>query len=328
MSNQSDRPLLIAEFCQNHNGDFDRLSEMVERAAENGATYGKIQAIFPENLVFRPQFEKGLIVNGETLSYERPYQAEYDRLKGLELSFRQIEKFVLLCQAASLKSMITIFAREHIPRIADMGFDAIKVASYDCGSFQFLRELEKHFKSIFISTGATYDQEIVYAAKLLQKIDVTFLHCVTIYPTPIKEMHLARMNFLRQFSKRVGFSDHSLTARDGLIGSKAALALGADVIERHFTILEPGMTKDGPVSITPSQLNELADFAQLEVPDRIAHMDECFPGWRLAIGQERRSLSHEELLNRDYYRGRFGSQRPGHNIPTAMIDNWEEVPLA
>ena len=136
------------------------------------------------------------------------------------------------------------------------------------------------------------------------------------------------MNFLRQFSKRVGFSDHSLTARDGLIGSKAALALGADVIERHFTILEPGMTKDGPVSITPSQLNELAVFAQLEVPDRVAHMDEQFPEWRLAIGQEHRALSHEELLNRDYYRGRFGSQRSGHNIPTAMIDNWEEVPLA
>ena len=327
MKDRPNKPSLIAEFCQNHNGNFAILSKMLELAAENGASYGKIQAIFPDNLAFRAQFEQGLTVNGQTLSYKRPYQAEYDRLKGLELNFREIEKFVSLCEAASLKSMVTVFAREHVSAIASMGFDAVKVASYDCGSFQFLRELKEHFKTIFISTGATFDQEISFAAEVLDGVNVTFLHCVTIYPTPVEEMHLARMNYLRQFSDDVGFSDHSLTVRDGLIGSKAALALEADFIERHFTTLEPEATKDGPVSITPSQLNELALFAQLDVSDRIAHMDELFPSWRLAIGQERRALSHEELLNRDYYRGRFASQRADNSSPKSMIFNWEEAPL-
>jgi N,N'-diacetyllegionaminate synthase len=320
-------PVLIAEFCQNHNGDFGVLEQMIESAVENGATYGKIQAIFSSNLSFRPQFEEDLSLGGERLCIKRPYRPEYGRLKELELTFGEIAKFVELCRAASLKSMITIFAREHIAEIGEMGFDAVKVASYDCASFQFLRELKNLFPTIFLSTGATFDEEIVYAVGVLSGVDLSLLHCVTIYPTPIEEMHLARMKFLRKFTNKVGFSDHSLVSRDGLIGSKAALALGADIVERHFTVLESGLTKDGPVSIGPAQLRELSDFSKLTINDRLAYMDQHHSGWRTMIGKTSRMLSDEELLNRGYYRGRFGSSRTGLSEGRSMIDNWEEVPL-
>ena len=137
-------PIIIAEFCQNHNGDPDVLRKMVALAAENGATYGKIQAIFADNLVFRPQFEKGLLsLQGEKLCLKRPYNDEYNRLKDLELDLEETARFVELCRGASLKSMVTVFAREHVPVLARMGFDAVKVASYDCASYQMLREVRK-----------------------------------------------------------------------------------------------------------------------------------------------------------------------------------------
>jgi len=319
--------MIIAEFCQNHNGDFGLLTKMVESAAENGATHGKIQAIFAENVSFRPQFEEGLSENGKILSIKRPYKEEYDRLKGLEISVQQMGLFCELCRSVGLEPMTTCFARDNIPELSNVGFSAIKVASYDCASYQMLRELKEAFDQIVVSTGAAFDNEIEYAANILGDSLVAFLHCVTIYPTPIHELHLARLEYLRSISDRVGFSDHSLVARDGLIGSKAALALGADVVERHFTVLSPGKTKDGPVSINPGELKELADFAKKTTEERVDYMDQTIPDWRRLIGHQHRRLTDEELLNRDYYRGRFASRRPQTDKGRPMIFNWEEIPL-
>jgi N,N'-diacetyllegionaminate synthase len=116
-------------------------------------------------------------------------------------------------------------------------------------------------------------------------------------------------------------------ARDGLVASKAALALGAEVIERHFTILGPSESRDGPVSITPAGMAELAKFALLSVEERQARMDAEHPGWEVARGQKSRQLSDAELLNRDYYRGRFASPRGESRNGMRMIFNWEETPI-
>ena len=84
------------------------------------------------------------------------------------------------------------------------------------------------------------------AAKTLSGHSVSFLHCVTIYPTPLRELNLARMNYLRKFTNEVGFSDHTLVERDGTKASVVAISLGARVVERHFTVLDRSLTKDGP----------------------------------------------------------------------------------
>jgi sialic acid synthase SpsE len=320
--------MIIAEFCQNHNGRFDLLAEMVESAAKSGATHGKIQTIFAGNVNFRPQFEQGLVTDGKTRCIKRPYQEEYDRLKELELSFEQIQRFCSLCRSMGLEPLTTCFAREHISQLAEIGFSAIKVASYDCASFQMLRELKQRFPKVIVSTGATFDNEIEHAARVLDGVSFSFLHCVTIYPTPLDQMHLARMEFLRNFTDEVGFSDHSHVASDGLIGSKAALALGADIIERHFTVLDSEDTKDGPVSINPNQLRELVDFASMPIEQRIGFMNQMVPNWGEMVGCKQRALTDAELLNRNYYRGRFASRRMKAGKGGPMIDNWEEVLLA
>ena len=218
--------------------------------------------------------------------------------------------------------------RAHARDLAQAGFPAIKVASYDCASFPLLRELVQLFDEIIVSTGATFDDEVEHAASILRGKDFAFLHCVTLYPTPLDQMHLARMEWLRSLAPRVGFSDHSLVARDGLAASMAALALGAEAIERHFTILGATETRDGPVSINPAGMAALAEFARLPLEERLARMNAEHPGWEAALGQKRRQLSDAELLNRDYYRGRFASPRAESRHGTRMIFNWEETPTA
>jgi len=317
---------VIAEFCQNHNGDRELLAEMVHAASEAGARAGKIQTIFADNLAYRPRFETGVQLDDEVQVIQRPYEAEYDRLRGLELDFDAHAAFVELCGKYALTPMTTCFAREHVASISGAGFTQVKVASYDCASYPLLRELMAEFDRLVVSTGATYDDEIVTAAGLLADFPHSLLHCVTIYPTPLNEVHLARMEFLRTLSASVGFSDHSLVERDGVTAAKAAVHLGAQTVERHFTILPADRTKDGPVSIGAAELQDLVRFAGLDHDEQTRELDDRHPGWRQCIGEARRTLSHAELLNRDYYRGRFASRRSGYGAGS-MIFNWEETLL-
>ena len=175
------------------------------------------------------------------------------------------------------------------------------------------------FKKIFISTGATYDHEIETASEILNGTDFEFLHCVTIYPTPLKELNLSRINFLRKYSSKVGYSDHSHVKDTGIIASKIALAMGASCVERHFTILDDDQTKDGPVSITPIELKKLSDFNALSRYDQMKEINLEMSDWQdIVLGNPKRKLTEEELLNRDYYRGRFASFKDGQ-----VIYNWE-----
>jgi len=319
---------LIAEFCQNHNGDMDLLARMVEAAARSGATHGKMQTILAETVTYRPQFEEGLTVDGVVKSIKRPYAAEYERLKSLELTEKDTLRFIKVCDDNGIVPMTTCFARAHAKPLAEAGFKSIKVASYDCASFPMLRDLAALFDEVVVSTGATFDDEVEFASSILQGSNFAFLHCVTLYPTPLDQMHLARLDWLRTLAPRVGFSDHTLRERDGLIAAKAALAVGAEVVERHFTILGPTESRDGPVSITPADMAELAAFSALLIEDRRSIMNKEWPDWTSLIGEARRQLSDKELLNRDYYRGRFASPRAESRGGTRMVYNWEETPVA
>lgn len=319
---------IIAEFCQNHNGDFKILEQMVREASENGATHAKIQTIFADNLTFRAEFEEELFdKNGKKLSIKRPYYNEYQRLKNLEIDKEQSIKFINICNENNLIPMTTCFSRSNMKDIEEAGFKSIKVASYDCASYKLIRELKDSFEEIVISTGATFDDEIENTARILGNSNYSFLHCVTLYPTPLNEMHLNRMEWLRRFTPNVGLSDHTLFARDGIEASLAAIAIGANIIERHFTILPPNETKDGPVSINSSALKSISEFSKLNKKEMLDFLGSNYPNWRNMLGESQRILSDEEILNRNYYRGRFASPRKESENGKRMIFNWEETPL-
>lgn len=314
-----EQAVIIAEFCQNHNGDRQVLKDMVWAAAEAGATFAKVQSMLADDLTRRERFETGSWEEGHQTAIQRPYQAEYARLKPLDLDDDGHAWFSEECRRAGILPLTTVFSRSRIPFIASLDWQAVKIASYDCASLPMLRELKAHFKHLFISTGATFDEEIRQAAQAMQGSPFSFLHAVTIYPTPLNEFHLRRMEWLRQFTPSVGLSDHSLVKRDGIQASQVALSLGAQVIERHFTILPPEATKDGPVSINPAQLKALVDFSHLPRQEQVDFVRREIPDHEQTLGQATRPLSDTEILNRDYYRGRFASR-----VGSGIVYNWED----
>lgn len=315
----------IAELCQNHLGKFENIKKMTEKCAENGASTIKLQSIYTKNLSYRPEFENGIKINNKIHKIKRPYKDEFKRLKKLEINLNDFEKFVRLCEKLNVEPSVTCFSRNDIKNLKNVGFNTIKVASYDCASFKLLKELKKNFKKLIISTGATYDNEIEKAAEIV-KNNFTFLHCVTIYPTPLDEMHLSRIEFLIKKFGKAGFSDHSLGfGKFKNLATKIAIYKGASVVERHITILDKHKTKDGPVSIRPEEIKEIINFAKLGKTDQRIYLNENYNfNIRKTFGLAKRNLSYKETLNRDYYRGRFSSY---DKKSQRMIYNWEEVEI-
>jgi len=322
---------IIAEMCQNHNGDDKTLFKMVDAAAEAGASHIKMQHIYTKNLTFRPQFEEGLSLGKEVQSIKRPYQHEFNRLKSLEISGKTCEAFVKHVERIGLIPVTTCFARSNIEEIIQQGFREIKVASYDCASYQLIRDLSKNFRHLYISTGATFENEIYHTYKILRELNISYdlLHCVSLYPTPLEKLNLLRIKHLKKYSRNVGFSDHSLVDKNALLASKAAIICGANIIERHFTILPQHETKDGPVSISSCHISELVKFSKMSLKEKLEDIGIDDRLWASIKGSGFEQLSDEELLNRDYYRGRFASPRvEGSYHSSNFIYNWEETNLA
>ncbi len=316
---------IIAEVCQNHGGSRDTLKEMISAAAEAGADYVKMQTIFSEDVSFRKRFEEGeTLPDGTVKCIKRPHKDEVERLKELDLTEDDHRFFIDECNRNNVIPFTTVFATHRIPFAGSLPWPGktVKVASYDCASYPMLSELCDYFDHLIISTGATFDEEIEKAAELVKSKGkkLTFLHCVTSYPNTMDMCNLSRMEWLKQFTDSVGWSDHTLVERDGIKAAQAAIALGAQWIERHFTILKKDQTKDGPVSINPYQLSELKKFANLDKDDQLKFAKEEIPEFEVMIGRQVRPMTPTELLNRDYYRGRFASK-----INDEWIYNWEDI---
>jgi sialic acid synthase SpsE len=317
---------VIADLCQNHNGDKKVLREMVFAAAEAGATYAKIQSMRADDLTRREPFDTGVVENGVTKVIKRPYDAEYGRLKPLDLTDEDHNRFIDWCREANIKPMTTVFSRSRIPFIATLPLDTVKVSSFDCASTPMLQELKATpIPRIIISTGVSFDEEIETAAQVLRGKRFALLHCVSIYPTPLDQANIARLRFLRSLCPQVGLSDHTNPDVHGHKVAIVALLHGAEIIERHFTLLPKDKTKDGPVSVNFHQLKGLVGYCRMSVPDLKAACETAVPKdeYELILGTERRSLSHVELLNRDYYRGRFASRLPDGE----WVYNWERKPV-
>jgi N,N'-diacetyllegionaminate synthase len=319
---------IIAELCQNHLGKREILGQMIEAAARAGADYVKGQMIFSEDLTYRERFEAGAVEdNGVMKSLRRPYQPELERLQKLDLTEADYRWFVEEAIKNKVRPLLTIYSRKRIGLAAKLPWPekVVKVASYDCASYPLLKELCEAFDHLIISVGGTFDEEIAKAAELIKSRGkkLTFLHCVTSYPNTLEMCNLARLGWLRQFTDSVGWSDHTLFERDGLKAAKTAVVLGADMVERHFTILPPDQTKDGPVSITPEALQELSEFRNLPKDKQKQLLEKELPDWPKLLGWEQREMTHKEMLNRDYYRGRFASLVNGQ-----WIYNWEEKEIS
>ena len=307
---------IIAEFCQNHNGDLKVLSRMIQEAKFNGASHAKLQGLYSFELTKRPEFEKENQADGTLL---RPYQSEFDRLSKLDLTLEAESMFVQECVKAKIIPMITIFTHAGLERAVNAGFKSFKIASYDCSSRELISRVLEYSDELVISTGATLWHEIELTSQLVSKkkkpkTKFAFLHARTIYPTPLKNINIPRMKFLEYFGWEIGLSDHSRPDVDGLIASKLAIHLGANYIERHFTILERDQTKDGPISINPEQLLELYKFSKMEPQERYKELSKIKKLAQISFGTSDLEIDIQEVKNAKYYRGRVASWRDSKQV--------------
>ena len=307
---------IIAEFCQNHNGDVDILNRMILEAKESGASHAKIQGLYSSELTKRPEFEPENQKEGSLL---RPYQAEFDRLAKLDLTLETESNFVEACKQAGIIPMTTVFTHLGLERALTAGFKNFKIASYDCASRALISRILPHADELVISTGATAWSEIELTSKLVSNekkphTKIAFLHARTIYPTPLDKMNISRMLFLRYLGWETGLSDHSRPEVDGLISSKLAIHLGASYVERHFTVLARTETRDGPVSITPRELQELNEFSQKDPQTRYLELSAIKNLASITFGESELEIDATEAINAKYYRGRVASWHDSKQI--------------
>ena len=275
---------IIAEMCQNHNGDMDLLETMVVDAAKNGADICKIQTIEAKHLIYWKEFEDF-----------RPYEKEYERLKSLELSIDDEKKFVAICRQNKVEPMTTIFEHRADKRFNEIGYKLMKISGYSVQKV-LPRIKEFNFEHLYISTSSMTYREIEWLTKQL-KLNLpyrnyTLLNCTCVYPTPLEKLNLQNIEFYRKHFgiKNVGLSDHTNPHEDNLLSSKLAIYQGIDALERHFTILGKDETRDGKVSITPDMLSELKRFSLLSPQEQYEEINE---------------FNETQKFNHHYYRNRF-----------------------
>jgi sialic acid synthase SpsE len=304
---------IIAELCQNHNGNIDQLLSMVDLAIENGADIVKIQAIYSNELNYRGEFENS---KPDKFGLYRPYSVELERLKKLDLDEIQEKKFVEYCKIKKITPMITVFTLGGIQRALNAGFKDFKIASYDSTNLKLIQEVISIANNVYISTGATTELELEFLVSFLnqykKKCNITLLHCKTEYPTKLDSVNLQRMLNLSNFGYKIGYSDHTQVADEfgnylehRNVAAFYAMSLGAEAIERHFTSLNPNDTKDGKISITKSDLYELSKFSKLSRLEQAMKLKNYKLDLNNLLGSGTFEPSVEEWLNRSYYKGRF-----------------------
>lgn len=298
---------------------------MVAAASESGADIVKIQSMHSKDLTYRERFENGLVEGGKTKVIKRPFKAELERLSKLDLDFDTHSKFFELCEKYKLIPMTTIFSFNNIDFLKQFkNLNYIKVASFDCNSHALIKKICKNFKNkkIIVSTGTAYDREIDKTKKILEdeNADYALLHCISIYPTPIYHANLNRIDYLRKKTQVVGLSDHSDPEKDNNIIPAAGFLKKIDYLEKHFSILDKKKTKDGPVSVSPKQLEEIVKLSKMNDESLKEYLNDKGVNLEKIFGSETRELSDTELLNRDYYQGRFAyKDRNNHTW-----FNWDE----
>ncbi len=239
---------IIAEAGVNHNGDFDTALKMIEVAKEVGADAIKFQVFKTENFV-----SKYAIKAEYQLNYTDDFENQFQMLKKLELSFDNFVKLKEYCEELGIKFLASPFDLESIEFLDKIGLEIFKVPSGEITNLPYLEKIGKLNKKIIISTGMATLGEIEDALDVLfqngsKRENIIVLHCNTDYPTPIEDVNLKAMLTIKEaFKIRVGYSDHTL----GIEVPIAAVALGAEVIEKHFTLDKNMIGPDHKASLNP-----------------------------------------------------------------------------
>lgn len=245
------KTIIIAEAGVNHNGSLERAMEMVRCAARAGADYVKFQTFRADSLVSR---------DAAMADYQRrntgSEQTQHAMLKALELSAGDFAALAAECRRCGIGFMSTPFDNESVDLLASIGQDYWKIPSGELTNLPLLRKIGSLHSRVILSTGMATMAEVEASLQALEQAgtprrDVMLLHCTTAYPTPPEQVNLRAMETLaRCGTGGVGYSDHTR----GIAVAVGAAALGACVIEKHFTLDRTLPGPDHKASLEPDEL--------------------------------------------------------------------------
>lgn len=248
-----DSTFIIAEAGVNHNGDMELAKRMIDVAVDAGVDAIKFQTFKADKLILR-NIDKAPYQKKTTNANEN----QYEMLKRLEVSKEQNTELIHYCQERKITFLSTPFEKSSLEELDELGVPAFKIAATDLTNIQFLRQVAEKGKPIILSAGMCYLEEVRKALEAIYPInkDVILLQCTANYPIQDEEANIGVIRTLKdEFGILVGYSDHS----QGVGASPYAVALGAKVIEKHFTLDKNMDGPDHKASVTPDELKNLVD---------------------------------------------------------------------
>jgi len=246
---------IIAEAGVNHNGSMDTALRMIDAAADAGADAIKFQTFKAEELVSSSARK----ADYQILNTANGDESQLAMLQKLELTYSEYEQLITRCQARNIKFFSTAFDLDSLEFLCEVGLPVVKIPSGEITNLPYLRKAAELFRRVYLSTGMSTVKEIGEALKVftdagIDKKDITILHCNTDYPTRMEDVNLRAMLHLQQvFGTRIGYSDHTR----GIEVPIAAVALGAMVIEKHFTLDRTMAGPDHKASLEPQELKAM-----------------------------------------------------------------------
>ncbi len=246
------KPFIVAEAGINHDGNFDRAIELVDSALECGASAIKFQTHITSMEMIPTDMKPGNI-SEESL---------WDIIDRCALDDKQEKAIFDYCKEKEILFFSTPFSREAADRLNELGVEFFKIGSGECNNLPLLKHIGEFKKPIILSTGMNDLDSIKESVEVIRNegCDLALLHCTSIYPAPPSTMRLGAINQLKDaFSDlEIGLSDHSV----GIGVSLGAIAAGANIIEKHFTISRKWPGPDNPFSIEPKELKDLVDLSE------------------------------------------------------------------
>ncbi len=315
--------LIIAEAGVNHNGSIDIAKQLVDKAADAGADIIKFQTFKSEKLVSK---------SAQQAEYQkrnigaRSDNSQLSMLKKLELSEQNHIELMAHCKEKNIKFFSTAFDLDSIDYLHSLNLGLWKIPSGEVTNYPFLKRIAAYNEKTILSTGMCDMQDVRAAVDALyknglSKENLTLLHCNTEYPTPFEDVNLRAMDALREeFGVEVGYSDHT----KGIEVPIAAVALGATVIEKHFTLDRNMEGPDHKASLEPDELKAMVSA--------IRHIEQALgDGYKKISNSERRNIAIARKSIVAAYHIKKGEplteqnitvKRPGTGISPM---HWEEV---
>lgn len=310
---------IIAEAGVNHNGELEIAKRLVDVAAEAKADAIKFQTFKAENLVckYAKKAKYQIEATGNA-------ESQYEMIKKLELNYEEHCILANYCKEKNIKFLSTPFDLESIDLLDELGVDVLKIPSGEITNYPYLVKIAETKKKIILSTGMSTLHEVKAALTVLKKHgakDIILLHCNTEYPTPYEDVNLNAMITLKNTCEvEVGYSDHT----EGIEVAVAAVAMGATVIEKHFTLDRNMEGPDHKASIEPDELIQmiksirniekaLGEFEKKPSPSEIKNMNIARKSITAACKIEQGEIFTENNIT---------TKRPGEGISPMK---WTEV---